>query len=85
MAGGEGIEKWRDEDGVPSPTDELRDWWLDDHRTVTTSYLHELYEEIERLRALRDVVAAFLEEEWDAPMLREAWEAASRGAMREAA
>jgi len=58
MAGGEAAtDRWRDEDGIPSPAEEFGpcDWWLryeersypPDHR----SYLRELYAEIQMLRA----------------------------------
>lgn len=58
MAKGEAIEKWRDEDGPPSPSQEWTDWWkthpdADEYSTYPPdhgAYLQELYEEIRRLR-----------------------------------
>lgn len=60
MAKGEAIERWRDEDGPPSPSEEWTNWWEKEaprriHVEGTyppdhEDYLNELYEEIRTLR-----------------------------------
>ena len=61
MAGGEtASDRWRDEDGIPSPAEEFggEDWWLKYERAKLPlvmphdhgSYLKELYDEIATLR-----------------------------------
>jgi hypothetical protein len=67
MAAGEAAgDRWRDEDGLPSPAEEFgeEDWWVKYERSQEPitfphdhgSYLRELYDEIAQLRQLRNAV-----------------------------